>query len=133
MSQKSVDTIHRLYELFAKGDIPAVLDMLDPNVEWVAADNSLYADGSPYKGPQAILDNVFMRIGADWDDFSIKVNEILDAGNKVIMLGTYSGTYKSTGKPLLAQVVHVWTLANERATKFQQYTDTKQFADTATA
>jgi uncharacterized protein len=47
----------------------------------------------------------------------------------VLMLGYYSGTYKSTGKQILAQVAHLWTLAGGKLVKFQQYTDTKQLME----
>jgi uncharacterized protein len=126
MSQENVRFISNLYESFAKGDIPAVLGSFDPNIEWIAAENSPYAGSEPYIGPTAVLENVIMGIGADWDDFSIRVDELIDAGEKVIMLGYYSGVHKSTGKQILAQVAHLWTLAGGKLVKFQQYTDTKQ-------
>jgi len=53
----------------------------------------------------------------------------LSAGDQVIALGTYTGTYKKTGKSVRAQMVHVWDIKEGMAVKFQQYTDTKQFAD----
>jgi uncharacterized protein len=129
MSQENVHFINNLYESFAKGDIPTVLGSFDPNIEWVAAENSPYVGSEPYVGPTAVLENVIMRIGNDWDNFSIRVDELIDAGEKVIMLGYYSGTYKSTGKQILAQVAHLWTLAGGKLVKFQQYTDTKQLME----
>ena len=89
---------------------------------------SIYSS-EPYVGPTAVLENVIMRIGPNWDNFSIRVDELIDAGKKVIMLGYYSGTHKATGKHLLAQVAHIWTLAGGKPVKFQQYTDTKQIME----
>ncbi len=129
MSQENVRVVRNLYESFAKGDIPAVLSSFDPNIEWIAAENSPYAGSEPYVGPTAVLENVIMRIGTDWDNFSIRVDELIDAGEKVIMLGYYSGAHKSTGKQMLTQVAHIWTLAGSKLVKFQQYTDTKQLME----
>jgi ketosteroid isomerase-like protein len=131
MSQQNVDFIRALYEAFAKGDIPAVLGDFDPNIRFILADNSPYAANSPHIGPTAVLENVFMRIGAEWNNFAIRVDELIDAGEKVIMLGYYTGTYKATGKQILAQVAHIWTSEGGKAIKFQQYTDTKQLAEAA--
>ena len=131
MSQENVQFVRGLYESFAEGDVPTVLGAFDPNIKWIAAENSLYAGGSPYTGPDAVLENVFMQLGADWDNFSIRVDELLDAGEKVIMLGYYSGTHKRTGKPVQAQVAHIWTIGSGKLVQFQQYTDTKQFAEVA--
>ena len=129
MTQENVNIIRGLYESFARGDVPGVLGLFAPDVEWVAAENSPYGAKSPYIGPNAVLENVFMRIGADWEDFSVTVNELINAGEKVVMLGYYNGRYKPTGKQVRAQVAHVWTLEGGKVAKFQQYTDTKQFAE----
>ena len=47
MSQKNVDIIRGMYDAFARGDIPAVLEVLDPDIEWREAENFLYADRNP--------------------------------------------------------------------------------------
>jgi ketosteroid isomerase-like protein len=70
-----------------------------------------------------------MRIVSEWDDFTVNPETILDAGDQVVALGTYTGTSKKTGKSVKAQMAHVWNIADGKAVKFQQYTDTKQFAD----
>jgi ketosteroid isomerase-like protein len=129
MSAENVDIVRAMYEAFAKGDVPGVLGKLSANVEWLEAENFIYADGNPYIGPQAVLEGVFLRIVKDWNDFTVTPAEILDAGDRVITLGHYSGTHKNTGKSVRAQMVHVWTFADGKAIKFQQYTDTRQFAD----
>ena len=47
------------------------------------------------------------------------------------MLGRYHGVRKATGKGFHAQVAHIWTITGGKATKFQQYLDTYQVAQTA--
>ena len=56
MSQSDVDVAKRLYELFAKGDIPGVLGLFDPQIEWRQAEGNPYQpDGAPWVGPEAVL------------------------------------------------------------------------------
>lgn len=129
MSAENVEIVRGLYESFSKGDIPSVLGAFDKDIVWNEAENYIYADRNPYVGPQAILEGVFLRIVSEWDNFTVNADSILDAGDKVVTLGTYTATHKKTGKSVKAQLVHVWDLSNGKATKFQQYTDTKQFAD----
>jgi len=129
MSAENVAIVRSLYEAFGKGDIPGVLGKFDQNIEWREAENFIYADRNPYVGPNAILEGVFLRIVSEWDNFTVSPESILDAGEQVITLGTYSGTHKKTGKSVRAQMVHVWNIAEGKAVRFQQYTDTKQFAD----
>ncbi|HJR09597.1 MAG TPA: nuclear transport factor 2 family protein [Pyrinomonadaceae bacterium] len=132
MSQENVEIIRVLYDSFGKGDIPTVLGQMDQNIEWREAENFIYADRNPYLGPQAVLEGVFMRLGTEWEGFTVTPEEWLDAGNHVVVLGSYSGTNKATGREVRAQFAHVWGVRGERVVRFQQYTDTKQFAEAIT-
>ena len=127
MSQENVNVIRSMYEAFAKGDVPAILAVLDPHVQWCEAENFIYADGNPYIGPDAVLRGVFMRIGDQWDGFAVSPKELLDAGDTCIAQGHYSGTYKKNGEKVRAQFAHFFTVREGKVTKFQQYTDTAQF------
>jgi uncharacterized protein len=129
MSQEKVEIIRRMYDSFEKGDVPAVLGQMDQQIEWREAENFIYADGNPYVGPQAVLEGVLMRIGSEWDNFAVTPEEWLDAGNHVVVLGTYTGKHKETGREVRAQFAHVWGVKGDRVVRFQQYTDTKQFAE----
>ncbi len=70
-----------------------------------------------------------MRLATEWDGFALAPEEWLDAGDRIVVLGVYTGTYKATRKSVRAQFAHVWTVRGSRVTRFQQYTDTKQFAE----
>lgn len=129
MPQQSIELIRRLYDSFGKGDVPAVIGQLDQEIEWNEAENFIYADRNPYVGPQAVLEGVFMRLGSEWEGFSVAPEEWLDAGNHVVVLGTYTGRHRETGAEVRAQFAHVWGVRSGRVVRFQQYTDTKQFAD----
>jgi ketosteroid isomerase-like protein len=124
MSKQNVELIRAVYDAFAAGDVPGVLGRFSDAIVWNEAEDFPYADKNPYVGPHAILEGVFMRIGAEWDGFALKIDELIDAGDTVIALGRYLGTYKATGKPQNTQMAHVWRVADGKATRFQQYADT---------
>ena len=126
MSQENVELVRAVYAAFAAGDVPAVLGAMSPEIVWHEAENFLYADRNPYLGPEAVLTGVFGRIATDWDGFAAVPKEMLDAGDTVIVLGRYNGTYRATGRTLDAQLAHVWRVADGRIVGFQQYTDTLQ-------
>ncbi|HEX5022084.1 MAG TPA: nuclear transport factor 2 family protein [Candidatus Binatia bacterium] len=129
MSQKNLEVIRGMYESFSRGDVSAVLGQMHQHIEWREAENFIYADRSPYVGPQAVLEGVFMRLASEWADFTVTPEEWLDAGNHVVVLGTYTGRHKDSGTEVRAQFAHIWSVTHERVVRFQQYTDTKQFAD----
>jgi ketosteroid isomerase-like protein len=129
MSQENIDVINKIYEAFGQRDFAAVLEHFGPAIEWVAAVNSPLADRSPYRGLDEVREGVFMRIAAGFERLTVRVDEIFGADDRVVVLGFYDGVYTGNGKPFQAQVAHIWTLANGKAIKFQQYVDTYQLAE----
>jgi ketosteroid isomerase-like protein len=128
MSNENVELVRAIYAAFEAGDVPGVVARMAPDMEWNEAENFPYADGNPYRGPQAILGGVFARLGSEWEGFAAVPEEVLDAGGAVIVLGRYRGTCRATGRALDAQMAHVWRVENGKAARFQQYTDTLQAA-----
>jgi ketosteroid isomerase-like protein len=82
-----------------------------------------------YVGSQAIIEGVFKRLGEDWDGYTFKLERLVDGGDTVVGIGTYSGTYRKTGKAMSARVVHVWDLKDGKVERFEQFTDTKLVAE----
>ena len=126
----NIDLIRSVYDAFGRGDIPAVLGAMDADLEWREAEGNPYEpSGNPWRGPDAVLNNLFMKLGTEWDGFSVYPKEFYDAGDTVIVEVRYAGTYKPTGKSLDAQACHVFRVRDGKLTSMQQYTDTAQFQD----
>ena len=126
-SVTNLSVIKGVYQAFATSDFPGFLNAMDPNIEWNEAENFPYADGNPYIGPEAIVQGVMGRIGADWEYWTITdqvYHVTLDA--MVIVNARYNAKHKITGKVIRAQVTHLWTLNGGKITRFQQYADTLQ-------
>jgi uncharacterized protein len=117
------DNIRGLYDAFAKGDVPAVLGALDDNIEWTEAEGFMY--GGTYNGPNAVLENVFMKLATEWEGFAVKLGKVVDGGDgNVISTGTYSGKYLKTGKNTEVPFAHEWELKDGKIVRFRQHTDT---------
>ncbi len=125
--ESNVEIIQNLYAAFAKGDIPAVLKRFDPEIEWNEAESFPYADGNPYIGPQAVLEGVFARIGAEWEYWNLTDQTYYEVNSgEIIVTGRYKAKNKMTSKEINVQFVHMWTLNEGLVTKFQQYANTYQ-------
>jgi ketosteroid isomerase-like protein len=123
---ENVLIVRSAYEAFAKGDITAVVALLDDNVEWHEAEHAPYWPGGPFIGPQAVIDGVFKRLQEDYEGFTIDVRRIVDCGDTVLVEGRYRATARATGKPLDAQLAHVWDFRDGKVVRWQQYTDSWQ-------
>jgi len=116
-----------IYAAFGRGDIPTVLAAFHPEIEWRQAEGNPYqADGAAWVGPQAVLEKLFMRIGSEWEGFTVTVRTLHDAGDHVVMEGRYTGLYKPSGKTVDAQMCHVLRFRSGKLVSFQQYVDTAQ-------
>ena len=126
----NVEIVKGAYEAFARGDVPYVLAVMDPKIEWYEAEGNPYMpSGKAWIGPDAVLNNLFMRLSTDWDGFGVHPTAYHDAGDMVVVEARYSGTHKVTGKRMNPQVCHVWTVRHGKLAKFQQYVDTAQLQD----
>ncbi len=127
---ENVSIIDGLYKSFSAGDIPNVLSALDSNVVWNEAEGNAYADGNPYISPDAVLNGVFARVGADHEYFNLANIELHDmSNNQVLATLRYQGKLKKNGATFDAQVAHLYTLKDGKVIAFQQYVDTKKLAD----
>ena len=121
------EVIGSLYKAFAEGDVPTVLGAMDPNIEWVEAEGFMY--GGTYTGPNAVLENVFMKFATEWEGFTVVADKIIDGGDgDVVALGKYSGKYLKTGKSMTVPFAHAWEFRDGKITRMSQYTDTAVIA-----
>ena len=126
----NLSVIQGIYNDFSKGEIPSVLAALDANVVWNEAEGNAWADGNPYKGPDAVLNGVFARVGSEYEYFHTKDIQLHEmSNNQVLATMRYNGKLKKNGAIIDAQAAHFWTLKDGKITAFQQYVDTKQLAD----
>ena len=126
----NVNLLKSLYDAFGRGEIPTVLGAMSPDIHWHQAESNPYMpSGKPWVGPDAVLNNLFMKLGAEWDEFAVHPKAFYGAGDSVIVEARYSGTYKPTGKSMDTQVCHVWDIRDGKATRFQQYVDTAKLQD----
>jgi ketosteroid isomerase-like protein len=124
----NLTAVRHAYDAFARGDVQAILAILDDNIEWYEAEHITYWPGGPFVGRQAIVQGLFARIPQDFDGFTVDVRRIVGCGATVVVEARYRATAKATGKRLDAQVAHVWDFRDGKVVRWQQYSDTWQFA-----
>jgi ketosteroid isomerase-like protein len=130
-TDQNIQIIDSLYKAFSTGDMPTVLGLMHPEIEWNEAESNSLADGNPYVGPDDILEGVFARLGANHEHFGLKDIQVhgMDE-NKVLATLRYDAQVKATGKAYNAQAAHLWTLNKEgKIIAFQQFIDTKKLAE----
>jgi len=93
------------------------------DISWTEAHGFPYA--GTYIGLPNIVQNVFSRLGSEWINYKFTPEDYVAGDDKVVAYGTYSGTYKATGKYFEARVAHLWKLKNARIISFEQFVDSQ--------
>jgi ketosteroid isomerase-like protein len=129
MSDTNISRIQSMYAAFGRGDVPALIAGLVPDVDWqTVGRQSDFPTLGARKGTTAVEE--FFRLVAENEDFSdFTPREFYAAQDKVFVLGTYSLKLKKTGKSVSSEWVHVFTLKDGKVTRFREHTDTAQFAE----
>jgi len=110
------------YAASAAGDLAGMLAPLGEDTRWTEAAG--FPCAGTYIGPEAVKENVFLALQRIFDGYTLTVDEVIDAGEVQIGIGTYSGAHRTTGKSFRARVVHIWRLTDGTVTSFEQITDT---------
>jgi ketosteroid isomerase-like protein len=123
MSRDNVALVASVYENFAKGDIPAVLGVLAPDIEWVEAAQDYLPHHGTHHGPAEVASTVFRMVGDHFEEFAVVPERFHDAGDVVVVEGRATGRTKS-GRRLDAPAAWVWTVRDGVATSNHNYHDT---------
>jgi ketosteroid isomerase-like protein len=93
-----VEMARRGWEAFNRKDFEAVLDMMDPDVEWRPAQGPGGVEGQVYRGRDAYGDWLYKDLPEVWEDFHAEDLEVVDAGEgRVIVSGYVVGTGRGSG------------------------------------
>lgn len=114
------DVVEQLYGDLAAGDVPQVLAALADDVRWTESEG--FVHGGTCTGSQAVVENVFARMAAEWEVFEVRSETVLAEADDVVVRGWYHGTHRETGRSFRA--VHWWTVRDGRVTTFEQLCDT---------
>ena len=82
MSQENVEAVRRMWDAWQAGDVQTALSFYDPDVEW---DGTNLPDGHVARGHEAIMDHI-RRWADQWDDWTVEVERIVDAGSEQVVL-----------------------------------------------
>ena len=111
MSQENVEIVRRAYAAFNRRDFDALLEFWDPDVEWHQI--TQFPDRAVYRGPEEIRDRFLtQQLVEQFGDFRIDVEEFVDAGDHVVMIGHILAHGSASGVPIRLRVVNILEMRN---------------------
>ncbi len=119
----TIDLVRAFYAALGRGDVPGLLGLLHPELEWTEAEGFPYYSGT-WREPEDVLNKLIAPLMRDWDNFSAVADDFIAEGDRVVSLGAYRGVNKATGKAMRAPFAHVWRVTDGKLKRFDMYADT---------
>jgi ketosteroid isomerase-like protein len=110
MAEENVEIVRRMYRAFLGGDFKESLAVFDPEVEF---DVSIRPEGRVYRGHAGLVEAIRTWNGT-WEDLTAEIDEIIDAGDHVVLTDQQTGRGKGSGVPLDQQTFWVYTLRDRK-------------------
>lgn len=110
------------YAASARQDLAAMMADVAPEATWT--EMAGFPCAGTWIGPDQVMAHVFAVLGEEWEGYGFELEQIIDGGEQLVGVGTYSGVYRKTGKAMRARVTHVWRVQQGKITRFEQFTDT---------
>lgn len=81
-----INTVRNSYEAITAGDVSAMTSLMAPDIEWITV-MDFHITG---KGPEEVMQKVFLPLMQEWESFSPAPSEFLVAGSTVVSLGRFT-------------------------------------------
>ena len=121
---QNTKVVQDAYAAFGRGDIPALLGYMTDDVSGsrVIGTSAQVPFSGRRQGKAAVAE--FFKIVSESEDFhQFEPREFVAQGDKVVAIGHYEATSKSTHKSFAADFVMVFALRNGKVYEFREFTD----------
>jgi ketosteroid isomerase-like protein len=130
MSQENVEVVRRAVEYLVRtGEVMPEAD--HPDFVW---------DTTTFRG--AFLPSTYVGVGetnrwlAEWlssfEDWGFEVEEVFDAGDRVVTVGRHHATPKHGGdREMEMRLAHIWTFRNDLVARVAMYADRDEALEAA--
>ena len=108
-----MEIVRRIYDAYVSGDFETAFALIDPDVTF---DVSIRPEGKVYRGHQGVAEALRTWTGT-WEAFRMELQELIDAGDKVIGVEHQSGRGRGSGLPLSQAYFSVFTLGGGKVTR----------------
>jgi len=130
MSTNNVEFVqNNIYANFETGNIPAILATFDQDIKWT---HHGPREQIPFAGEWSGVEGAgqMLRTFAETvEPVFMNVIDIVASGDKVVVQINESYRVKATGKAYVTEVVHIWTIRDNKVIRFDELYDSAAIAE----
>jgi len=122
MSEENVELVRRIYDAWSREE--SARDFIAEDLEYV---NPSYAvEPGTRRGRKSLA-----TVRGTYEDFEIKVERFIDAGDEVVVLAHFTGSGSGSGVPVAGEHGYVWTVRDGLAVRFQWFQSHREALEAA--
>lgn len=121
-----LDTVQAIYAAFGRGDLPGLLELLDPDVDWSADVPAPGAELVPmlHRGRGRDAARAYFAGVGQLEFHAFDVQAFHADGDVVLAEVHFEATHRTTGTRLSMDEIHRWVVRDGRAVQYRPYLDT---------
>jgi ketosteroid isomerase-like protein len=124
--EKNVQIVKDFFAAIGRRDEQALLSLSAENIEWIIPGEDWPLAGT-YRG-HAGLQDALSKANKTVETSYPKPPEFIAQEDRVVVVGTATGTINATGKPFVDDWVFDVTVRNGKVTRIREYIDTQALA-----
>ncbi len=123
MSEENVETFQRGIDGFNRGDLSAMPELLDADVEWHVSLLTMFGgEAAVFRGHEEYV-AYFRELEETFAEFRIEIEEIEDLGERLVAVGRFTGRGKASGAPFETPVGYLIEFKGGKVTRMDDYLD----------
>ena len=129
MSEENADSLRKVYAEWSKGNFRPVTDVYDTDTEWGWSEEFPDIHGV-FRDPEPRSSRILEWLG-QWEDWRVKPEEYIPAGEFVVVLCRYTGRGKESGVEVDTHGAHLWTFREGKAIRIEVFSSRERALEAA--
>ena len=129
MAGSNADIVRELFGDFGRGDFDAALAKLDPEVDWGEPPDMPETVGA-YSGREGVVAE-FGRFMSAWAELQVDLEQVEQAGERVVVLTRWRGRSKGTGIEVDQRVAQTYELRDGLVVRVRQFRELRDARNAA--
>jgi len=117
--ERDLEKIEELYRAQQKRDLRSILMLMSQDIEIIQSTELPW--GGTYLGHDGV--KKFLTTLSEHIDSQVQVERLIDAGEKLAVVGRTVGKARKTKLEFDVPIVHIWTMLEGQVIRFEPYID----------
>ncbi|MEB3281701.1 MAG: nuclear transport factor 2 family protein [Lyngbya sp.] len=127
-TQQNIQLTQQIFQAFAEGNVPFLLNILADDIEWYVAGSREHLPlAGTYQGREQVA-QVFQKVGQYLELQHFKPEEFVAQNHQVAVFGKAKGRIRPNNCLVEYDWVHLYTWQEGKVIKFREYLDTGAMA-----